>query len=66
MGGILDVGMMFTGSISKDAEGYSVIVTAVDIKTGKLAASYEEKALLEIELKDICSKMPKKMFQPGY
>lgn len=63
MGRLLNVQMMFTGTLSKDADGYKINVEAVDTKTGRIAAFYEQKALLKSELKSACPKMLEKMFQ---
>lgn len=63
MGGLLNVKLMLVGTLSKDNEGYNIKVDAVDVKSGKAAAFYEAKALSEVELKDVCPKIVKKMFR---
>ncbi|MBI4801288.1 MAG: hypothetical protein HY796_02080 [Elusimicrobia bacterium] len=62
MGRLLNVRMVFTGALSKDEDGYNIRVDAVDIKTGKIAAFYETKALSDLDLKEVCPKIVKKMF----
>ena len=63
MGRLLNVKLMFTGSLLKDAEGYIIKVDAVDTKTGKIAAFYEQEGLTNLELKDVCPKIVNKMFR---
>jgi len=63
MGRLLNVKMMLVGSLSKDADGYNIKVDAVDVKSGKITAFYEAKALSKVGLKDVCPKIVKKMFR---
>ena len=63
MGKLLNVKVMFVGSILKLEEDYYIRVNAVDIETGKIISVYDSKAVSDAELRYECPKIVEKLLQ---
>ncbi|MCX5784961.1 MAG: PorV/PorQ family protein [Elusimicrobia bacterium] len=61
MGKLLNVQRMAVGSLSKLLDIYYITVNLIDVETGKILASYDQKAASAGELKDACQKIVEKM-----
>jgi len=63
IGQILNVQQMIVGSLSKLMDRYFITINLVDVKTGKILASYDQKAITAIEIKDACKLLAQKLLQ---
>ncbi|MCB4790581.1 MAG: conjugal transfer protein TraF [Elusimicrobia bacterium] len=61
MGKVLNVQVVLTGSLSKLAEDYYITVSLVDVETGKVTKSVDQKAKTLDELRDVCRQIVEKI-----
>jgi len=61
IGKILNVQRMAVGSLSKLLDMYYITVNLIDVETGKIIASYNQKAATAGDLKDACRLIAQKL-----
>lgn len=63
MGKVLNVQLVLIGSLSKLLETYYITVSLVDVETGKVIKSIDQKAMTADELKDACKTIVQKLIK---
>ncbi|MDO8734747.1 MAG: kelch repeat-containing protein [Elusimicrobiota bacterium] len=63
IGKILNVQQMVVGSLSKLMDTYFITTNLVDVETGKILVSYDQKVITAQEIKDACKVLSQKLVQ---